>query len=233
MALPRFEARISDISDRARKGWLLSYGDMITLIITFFIMMLNLRAGEISRVHAWVNSRLDETATEIQNVINVLKIQNIQISRDSKGVRITLDDPRLFDTGSAGPKNALIYQLKSMGAAIASLDIVDLKDSQWAPWLKEFQRNGLAWNFEIRVEGHTDNVPLIPGGKYRDNWDLSAARAQTVMRLLQETTKLPEANFAVAGFGMYHPIATNSSREGRDKNRRVEIFIDASLVKRQ
>ncbi len=230
MAIPRFEARLADISERSRKGWLLSYGDMITLLITFFIMMLTLRAGEVSRVHAWVNLQLDATTTEIQRVVNLLKIEDIKITRDSKGVRITLSDPRLFALGSAEPQPALIYQLKSLGALIASLDIVNLGSSQWAPWLREFRRNGLDWNVEIRVEGHTDNVPLVPGGKYEDNWGLSAARAQTVMRLLQAATKLPEANFAVTGFSKYHPIAPNNNAAGREQNRRVEIFIDASLV---
>ena len=230
MVQSKFEARITDISHRARKGWLLSYGDMITLVITFFIMMLNVRAGEITRVHAWVNSRLDETTYEIQRVVRLLKIQEIRVDRDSKGVKISLNDPRLFETGSAEPRMELIYQLQTLGATIKSLDIVHLRSSRWAPWLREFEQNGLNWNLEIRIEGHTDDVPLIRGGKYRDNWELSAARAQTVMRLFQQFTDIEESKFAVSGFGEFHPLASNATKEGRDLNRRVEIFINASLV---
>ncbi|OIO66956.1 MAG: hypothetical protein AUJ47_00840 [Candidatus Marinimicrobia bacterium CG1_02_48_14] len=228
----KFEARISEQSARARKSWLLSYGDMITLVITFFIMMLNVKAGEVTKIHAWVNTRLDETSREINRVVNLLKISEIKVDRDSKGVKILLNDPRLFETGSATPRVELIYQLQTLAATIRSLDIVDLRASRWAPWVREFERNGLNWNLEVRIEGHTDNVPLLPGSKYRDNWELSAARAQTVMRLLQEYTKIPESNFAVAGFGENHPIADNSTIGGRDMNRRVEIFINASLVHR-
>ncbi|MCF7801480.1 MAG: flagellar motor protein MotB [Candidatus Marinimicrobia bacterium] len=230
MVLSKLEARITDVSTRARKGWLLSYGDMITLVITFFIMMLNVRAGEITKVHAWVNSRLNDTTREIQRVVDLLNISVIHIDRDSKGVKISLNDPRLFETGSAEPRLELIYQLQTLGATIKNMDIVNLHASRWAPWLREFERNGLMWNLEIRVEGHTDNVPLIPGSKYRDNWELSAARAQTVMRLLQEYTGLPGAQFAVAGFGEHQPIASNGTPTGREMNRRVEIFINASLT---
>lgn len=233
MATLKFEARISEQSARARKSWLLSYGDMITLVITFFIMMLNVKAGDVTKIHSWVNARLDETSREINRVVNLLKISEIKVDRDSKGVKILLNDPRLFETGSAAPRIELIYQLQTLAATIRSLDIVDLRASRWAPWVREFERNGLDWNLEIRIEGHTDNVPLLPGSKYRDNWELSAARAQTVMRLLQEYTHIPEANFAVAGFGENHPIADNSTSQGRDMNRRVEIFINASLVNRQ
>lgn len=75
----------------------------------------------------------------------------------------------------------------------------------------------------IRVEGHTDDVP-ISGGLYRDNWDLSAARAGAVVRVLV-ASGLDPARFAVLGFGEHRPIQPNSTDAGRRANRRVLLAI--------
>ena len=75
----------------------------------------------------------------------------------------------------------------------------------------------------IRVEGHTDDVP-IQGGLYRDNWDLSAARAGAVVRVLV-ASGLDPARFAVLGFGEHRPLQPNDSEAGRSANRGVLLAI--------
>ena len=222
-----------DAATRARSVWQLSYGDIITLLITFFIMMLALRAGQISRTQRWVTDRLDETSREIQRVVQKNGINDILISRNSKGVKITLRNPRLFAEGSAEPRQQLIFELQALAEAIKGLKILHIENSEYAPIIQQLARENLEWRAEIRIEGHTDNVPLLGGSEYRDNWELSAARAQTVMRILQQLTGLPEKEFVVAGFGEYHPIADNSTPAGRELNRRVEVFINASIEKKR
>jgi chemotaxis protein MotB len=74
----------------------------------------------------------------------------------------------------------------------------------------------------IRVEGHTDNVPL--GRGYATNWDLSVARSLAVVRFLQESGVDP-ARLAAAGYGEHQPIASNDTPEGRSQNRRIEIVL--------
>ena len=93
--------RMAKIVGNARSSWVLSYGDTVTLLICFFIMMITVRAGQINKVHAWVNDRLDEAATEVQEAMDAAGIQEISVSRNSKGVQITLNDPRLFEVASA------------------------------------------------------------------------------------------------------------------------------------
>lgn len=80
----------------------------------------------------------------------------------------------------------------------------------------------------IRVEGHTDNVPLGRGG-YASNWDLSVARALAVVRFLQQAGVDP-ARLAAAGYGEFQPIAANDSPEGRSQNRRIEIVLAPAEV---
>ncbi|NBU24023.1 MAG: flagellar motor protein MotD [Gammaproteobacteria bacterium] len=81
----------------------------------------------------------------------------------------------------------------------------------------------LGFGNAIRVEGHTDNVP-IQGGIYRDNWDLSAARAAAVVRVLHANGVDP-ARFAVLGFGEHRPVQSNDTESGRRANRRVLFAI--------
>lgn len=76
----------------------------------------------------------------------------------------------------------------------------------------------------IVVSGHTDNVPIL-GGTYRSNWELSAARATSVVHLLVADKTIPSARITVQGFGDSRPLADNDTAEGRAKNRRVEITI--------
>ncbi len=82
---------------------------------------------------------------------------------------------------------------------------------------------------EIRVEGHTDNVPVRSGGAYRDNWDLSSLRAATVVAVLVEGGIDP-LNIATLGFGEHRPVADNETPEGRASNRRTEIVLVPKLA---
>ena len=222
--------RIAKVAGNARSSWVLSYGDTVTLLICFFIMMITVRAGQINKVHAWVNDRLDEAATEVQEVMNSAGIEEISVSRNSKGVQITLDDPRLFEVASAQPRNTHLYQLDAVATSIRNLHIFHLLDTEHTSFLKELESSGLRWLVEIRIEGHTDNMPLTRNALYRDNWELSAARAQSIMIQLQERTELSASIFAIGGFGEFQPIGDNTTQAGREINRRVEIFIGASLV---
>lgn len=79
----------------------------------------------------------------------------------------------------------------------------------------------------IRIEGHTDNVPISAKlkEKFATNWELSTARATTVVRFLTESSKIPPDAFEAAGLGEYHPIAKNDTPQSRQQNRRIEIIL--------
>jgi chemotaxis protein MotB len=78
---------------------------------------------------------------------------------------------------------------------------------------------------QVNVSGHTDNVPLIFGGQYRDNWDLAAARASSVVQELAKANTIPSEKLKAISFGETKPIEQNDTRDGREKNRRIEIEI--------
>ena len=81
-------------------------------------------------------------------------------------------------------------------------------------------------NSTIKVTGHTDNVPLVFGSQYRDNWDLAAARASSVVQSLEETKIIDSKRLIATSKGETEPVASNNSRIGRSKNRRIEIEIN-------
>jgi len=80
-------------------------------------------------------------------------------------------------------------------------------------------------DIEVRIEGHTDNRPLLPGARYRDNWELSSARATTVVNELVSKHGFDPTKLIVAGLGEHTPVADNDTEEGRALNRRIDIVI--------
>jgi chemotaxis protein MotB len=77
-------------------------------------------------------------------------------------------------------------------------------------------------NWVLRVDGHTDDVPLSGTGRYRDNWELSTARATAVVKFLIEQG-VPANRLVAAGFGEYQPLDPADTPEARARNRRIEL----------
>jgi chemotaxis protein MotB len=77
----------------------------------------------------------------------------------------------------------------------------------------------------VQIEGHTDNVAMAFGNRYRNNWDLSSARAASVADYLQERGSLAPGSMVVKGLADTQPVADNDTAQGRSVNRRIEIVI--------
>ncbi|MFS0921120.1 OmpA family protein [Brevibacillus sp. 179-C 1.1 NHS] len=125
---------------------------------------------------------------------------NLDYEETEEGLRIRLPETILFTSGSA----ELQAQGKQVVGTVAGV-------------LKRFEH-------KVRIEGYTDDVP-ISRSSYKSNWELSSARAISVMREMVDAHSLPASRFTVAGLGEYKPLVDNSNAENRAKNRRVEIVI--------
>jgi chemotaxis protein MotB len=82
----------------------------------------------------------------------------------------------------------------------------------------------MQYGLDMRVEGHTDNVP-IHNAAFASNWDLSTARAMAVAMMLLRESGVDPQKMSIAGYAQYHPAASNDTPEGRKANRRVDIVV--------
>ena len=125
----------------------------------------------------------------------------LEVEREGDEVVIRIAGQGSFDSGSARVAQSFTTTLDQVGATIN-------------------QESG-----RVRIEGHTDNIPVGFSDTFTSNWDLSAARAASVAAYLTGESELPDERVEVIGFGETLPIASNDSSEGRSRNRRIEIRI--------
>ncbi len=225
-----------------QERWLLTYADMITLLLALFIVMYSMskldaeKFGNVAKAFAdqlkggrsifekslgsdFIGKHvynLKELQTLEQRLISKIRIESLQrgsplgISTviDQRGLVIHIKESALFDPGKD--------QLKK--AAYDPLNIVAMQ-------LKDL-------NNPIRIEGHTDNTP-IRTSRFPSNWELSAARAISVVRYFIEEHNFSPDQLSVLGFGEFRPIADNKTAEGRSANRRVDIVVlsQAEIIK--
>jgi chemotaxis protein MotB len=121
-----------------------------------------------------------------------------------EGLVISLREAGFYDSGSTVPHPGSIGSIDSIVAVLR------------------------ATPYDIRIEGHTDNVP-IHTSEFSSNWELSAGRATRMTRLFIERFQFEPRRLSAAGYGEYHPVAGNDTPEGRGQNRRVDIIVLPSI----
>lgn len=229
--------------------WLVSYADFITLLFAFFVVMYGLStinqnkyrdltsslgnafgrqntAAPMSNNSASnhsqqpklsvvpnlpfnkvINERLKrerEGMTAIgvnlaNNLAPLINTGKLRVIQNNQGIRIDISDSMLFESGSATLSPAAEPLLKWLAQSLA------------------------ADHHMLQIEGHTDNVP-IHNANFISNWELSAVRASSMVRMFAENG-IEETRLSAVGFGASRPIADNGSAEGRSKNRRLSMMI--------
>jgi len=218
-------------AERARSVWLLSFGDMTTLLITFFVMVLALNYSTISRVQKWVEGELDHAYEVLSQVVAEKQLDLIELYRDSQGILIRIKTDQAFASGAYEPTLALRYQLLEIGREFRYLRLFN----EWEQpvgrvVLKDARAHHSRFQPEISVEGHTDSDSIAPWSPLKNNWILSALRAQSVMEQLVYASAMDPNWFSVTGYGDTRPLVPNDSPEHKAMNRRVEIRITAAFV---
>ena len=140
----------------------------------------------------------------LENMKKEIAAGEITITRIADRLSVKIVDRILFPSGEAAVGDAGRKVLERVGQALANA-----KDKT------------------VRIEGHTDNIPIGKAlqERFASNWELSAARATNVARILQETTAIEPAAFEAVGLGEYQPVANNGTPKGRSRNRRIEIVL--------
>lgn len=221
---------MSALALKARSSWLFSFGDLVTLLITFFIMMIVLNKGEISQVQKWAEIQLDEAYTELSSQME--GSEYVLLSRTPNGISVRISHPEAFLRGGYELSDALASELDKLGIALRTLKIFHMSRSDIPIHiLRIADADSLSWRTDISVAGHTDNDQIDPESSLRNNWFLSTMRAQNVMKTLYRSSGLEQSQFGVTGYGKYRPIAPNETAEGKAQNRRVQVKISATFEK--
>lgn len=215
--------------------WLLTYADLITLLLAFFVMLYVFSKQDTRKYDAMTmqlkaifsggtgivdeggrtGSETIEAASEGPSNVEIRRqleeqikglanneglADNISVITDERGIVIRIMDKAFYDTGKADLKDK----------ARATLDRI-------APVIRTLPN-------EIRIEGHTDNVP-ISTYEFKSNWELSVRRATEVVRYLVENGEISPNRISAAGYAEYRPVAENDSEANRALNRRIEIIV--------
>ena len=239
---------------RSRVGhdrWLVSYADFITLMFAFFVVLYafaradqkkqmqvsqaistafrslgafakdapppagrggpsdatkagaasNAVAVEELQVPAQVQEGLERLRSELaQTLSSQIAAHAISLEMERDGLVISLREAGFFNSGSATPKPEALPTLREIAAKLG------------------------AEPYDLRVEGHSDDVP-IHNAEFDSNWELSSARATHIARLFLEMKAIPPERISAAGYAEFHPVASNSTAEGRAENRRVDLVV--------
>jgi chemotaxis protein MotB len=201
--------------DRNRDRWLISYADLVTLLLALFIVLYAASDHERARAIAASFSSQntggngilpgspepEDKGKETEKMLsqNSVLMQKAKIQQTSRGLIVSISEAGFFAPGEASISAEAGNVIKT---------IAETLKNEGAP---------------VRIEGHTDSTP-ISNSRYSSNWELSTARASSVLQKMVECGFPPE-KLSAAGYGGFQPVADNTTPDGRAQNRRVDIVI--------
>ncbi|MDT8287122.1 MAG: flagellar motor protein MotB [Elusimicrobiales bacterium] len=192
--IPEDDRRVAPVGEPA-PPWMVNYADLMTELVCFFVILYALSAA--------LNKNMQEAKSQIEEMMQKGELQG-QVQIDKEGLRITLEEQgsvAFFESGRSEITEDMKRKLEKISPILRNLST----------------------KHDIVVEGHTDAVP-IRTRQFASNWELSTARATSVVKHLLEIDFAPKRLSAV-GYGEYHPSVPNDSPENRQKNRRVVFFV--------
>lgn len=220
--------RIPLVQSTGEDGWLMTYLDVITLLLVMFVVMLALSGGpsdtpgqQLTEQVTMARSQAEPTAEADKETVGQPSLSaSVRLAREARaflqeaglgdrvqvietpgGISLRISNDILFASGEAALSNPGMTELEKL-----------------VPLLNRNEHH-------ITVAGHTDNVP-IRSARFPSNWELSSARAGSVVRLL-EASGVPAGRMRATGYADTRPEARNDTSRGRARNRRVEILLEA------
>ncbi len=228
-----------DEDEQRQTSWMNTYADMVTLLLCFFILLFSMSAVEIDKFKAVMSSlqgalgimegSVTPTLPPSEDVFEPQDLQAHLIAQEMALMRIMAAEFK-EELSQAGLSDKVSVEMEERGVVFRLADTVLFDVGQ--DGLRSESRDVLikvgellkTLNNPIRVEGHTDNW-AINTPRFPSNWELSTGRATNIVRFLIEECDLEPKQLQAAGYGEYHPIDTNDTSEGRQKNRRVDVII--------
>jgi len=223
--------------------WLATFGDLMSLLLCFFVLLLSMATMDAKKVKEAIGSlagalsvleggtqteisrnriqkatpveQQDETADAVNRMSSAVVEYN-EVAKSGSGPAVSLEE------GEEG----FLIRLPADISFKAGSAVIENQDS--ILFLKRLALiiKTLPNDVEVQVRGFTDNVPPPKNSIYQDNWELSTARAVSVVKELIKIGVNPK-RLGAAGYSQYRPITTNATPQGRAKNRRVDIYFFA------
>jgi chemotaxis protein MotB len=166
----------------------------------------NKRLTELENLLAQKDEAVNALRKKVSDALLGFEGQGLTITKKNGKVYVSLDEKLLFQSGSIEVDAKGVSALKKLAGVL--------------------EQNK---DINITIEGHTDDVPLVPGAQHKDNWDLSVKRATSIIRILIENSTIDPKRLTASGRGEFLPVDSSKTAEGRRKNRRTEIILTPNL----
>lgn len=188
--------------------WIISYADLVTLLLALFLVMYAVNTENLKKSN---NTEMLKAETIKEQAVKMPVLQkellkefktdeSVTLLKDGRGLIIRLNDSILFGSAETEIQSSANNTLNKI------IDILSKIDNP------------------VIIEGHTDSLP-IKSEKYSSNWELSTARATSVIDYIVSSKRINPKRLSAVGYGEFMPLAENTSNSGRTKNRRVDIII--------
>ncbi|MFN3535264.1 MAG: flagellar motor protein MotB [Desulfatiglandales bacterium] len=222
------------------QGWQVTYTSFVLIVLSFFIMVSSFISYEESKVTRFVRSfsavlSIFPGGVKLDKGRQVLLPSPDIVGKDAPLSAVMRDINKIREQSKLGAQAELVEEKKGLVLRLQSSLVFDLGSAELKRDAKIFLRElcPVLRDLEnpIRIEGHTDNLP-INTREFPSNWELSTMRAVNVLKYLMEECGLDPSRVSAAGYAEFRPISDNSTEEGRARNRRVELTILPKEVRR-
>jgi len=220
--------------------WLLSWGDLTTLLLTFFVAMFDIGSADITELNIMLSAFQGTGLRTGGNTLQAGKLAELgntvmnlpSMERGTSLARAQKNAVALFQPEIRTKKVRILEDQRGLVISLAS-DVyfrpasAELNIEESRSLLQKLAMLLASSDLQtrhFRIEGHTDNTATDPGGKWPTNWELSTARSANVLHYLVDFGA-DERRFEVSGFADTQPLASNATAEGRSYNRRVDVVI--------
>jgi len=239
--MPRRRRNNDDDNNSGSPAWMTIFGDLMTLLLVFFVLLYSFSVMDLQKFQGFMSAlqnqlgvmeggktisesqvmnqgmqgqnfnssrvNLNQIKQDMQNYINNNNLEdNVHLEMSERGLVIRMTGEILYDVGEA--------VIKPTGREV----------------LNEIGTNIVGVRNNVKVEGHTDSLP-INNSQYPSNWELSTARAVRVIKFFVDNIDINPSRLSAAGYSKYRPIKENVSPKNRAVNRRVEVVILNTMIK--
>jgi chemotaxis protein MotB len=224
-------------------AWMVTFADMVTLLLTFFVLLLSFANTDTQKFKDMLGSLKDAFGTQKEEIGEfernraeiIESTPNIMDVKEREKFLFFQEMKRVISKNKLSGRTKLEMEADGLRLRVEGQAFFKTGSAEISPeiygLLDEIKKLLDKFDYMLIVEGHTDNIP-IKSDIFPSNWELSASRAISVIRYFMENLKVPPQKLLAVGYADTKPLVDNSTPENRTKNRRVEFKFEQPLLKK-